>query len=151
MKKIILIVLVSLSIHYTKAQTGNRDSIIQLLQKDKEDTSRVLHLADLSFEYLESKPDTTLVLALQALALANRIGFEKGKAVSLNRIGTVLSSMGNHPQALENLLGALRINEKIKNNHFSFVFFRIEWLHFTCIVTTWVVPFDPLSNFLVGT
>ena len=90
MKKIFLLLIVTIAINFTNAQTGNRDSIKHLLQNDKEDTNRVQHLADLSFEYLESKPDTTLVFALQALALANRIGFEKGKAISLNRIGNAV-------------------------------------------------------------
>ena len=115
MKKIFLLFLVSLSIRYSNAQTGNRDSIIQLLQNDKEDTSRVLHLADLSFEYSESKPDTTMSLALEALSLANRIGFEKGRAVSLNRVGNAYHVLGNYPKAMEVFLQALRINEKINN------------------------------------
>ena len=115
MKKLLLIFILAPGINYTNAQTGNRDSIIQLLQNDKEDTSRVLHLANLSFEYLESKPDTTLVLALQALDLANRIGFEKGKAISLNRIGNAYGSMGNYSKGLEVYLQALHINEKINN------------------------------------
>ncbi|HLG38512.1 MAG TPA: tetratricopeptide repeat protein [Chitinophagaceae bacterium] len=115
MKKIILLFIVSLSISYINAQTGNRDSIIQLLQKDKEDTSRVLHLADLSFEYSESKPDTTMVLALEALSLARRIGFEKGAAVSLNRVGNAYHTLGNYPKAMEVYLQALKINERINN------------------------------------
>ena len=115
MKKLLLIFILAPGINYTNAQTGNRDSIIQLLQNDKEDTSRVLHLADLSFEYGESKPDTTLVLALQALDMANRIGFEKGKAISLNRIANAYTSLGNYPKAMEVLLQALQINEKINN------------------------------------
>lgn len=115
MNKILLLLFFILSIKNLNAQTGNRDSILHLLQNDKEDTSRVLHLADLSFEYLESKPDTTLLLALQALALANRIGFEKGKAVSLNRIGNAYGSLGNYSKGLEVYLKALQINEKINN------------------------------------
>lgn len=63
MKKIILLLFVLLSACYGNAQTGNRDSIKQLLLNDKQDTSRVLHLADLSFEYLESKPDTTMTIS----------------------------------------------------------------------------------------
>ena len=115
MKKIILLLFVILSISYSNAQTGNRDSIKQLLQNDTEDTSRVLHLADLSFEYSESNPDTTMLLALEALSLARRIGFEKGVAVSLNRVGNAYNSLGNYPKAMEAYLQALKINEKIKN------------------------------------
>ena len=115
MKKIILLLLIALYFNSSHAQTGNPDSIIQLLQKDKEDTSRVLHLADLSYEYLESKPDTTMILALEALSLANRIGFLKGKAASLIRIGNTYNVSGNYAKAMEIQLQALQINEKINN------------------------------------
>lgn len=115
MKKIFLLLIITSGINYTNAQTGNRDSIIQLLQKDKEDTSRVLHLADLSFEYNESKPDTCMTLALEALSLANRIGFEKGKAISLNRVSNAYNVLGNYSKSMEVLLQALQINERINN------------------------------------
>ena len=124
MKKIFLLLIITSGFYFTNAQTGNRDSIKQLLLNDKEDTSRVKHLADLSFEYIESKPDTTMTLALQALSLANRIDFEKGKAISLNRVANAYSSFGNSAKALEVLLQALKINEKInhldgKQNNFN--------------------------------
>ena len=115
MKKIILLLYLILSISYSNAQTGNRDSIKQLLQNDTEDTSRVLHLADLSFEYTESKPDTTMKLALQALELSRLIGFLKGEAVSLNRVGNAYHTLGNYPKAMEVFLQALQINEKVNN------------------------------------
>ena len=115
MKKIFLLLIITSGFYYTNAQTGNRDSIKLLLLKDKEDTSRVIHLADLSFEYLESKPDTTMTLALEALSLANRIGFEKGKAISLNRVGNAYGSLSNHAKGMEVYLQALQINEKINN------------------------------------
>jgi tetratricopeptide (TPR) repeat protein len=115
MKKIFLLLIINLSFHYTNAQTGNRDSIKQLLLNDKEDTTRVLHLADLSFEYFESKPDTCMTLALQALSLANRIGFEKGKAISLNRVGNAYNILGNYSKSMEAWLQALQINEKLNN------------------------------------
>jgi tetratricopeptide (TPR) repeat protein len=116
MKKTILLLLFFLpALNEINAQTGNRDSILRLLQKDTEDTSRVLHLTDLSYEYIESKPDTMMVMALQALDLSRRIGFLKGQAVSLNRIGNVYSVLGNYPKTMEVLLEALQINEKINN------------------------------------
>jgi tetratricopeptide (TPR) repeat protein len=115
MRKIILFSTWLFISGYLIAQTGNPDSIKQLILKDKEDTSRVLHLADLSYEYLESKPDTTLELALETLSLANRIGFLKGKAAILNRIGNVYSVWGNYAKGMEILLQALQINEKIDN------------------------------------
>ena len=48
MKKIFLLLLFILSFRITNAQTSNRDSIKQLLQNDKQDTSRALHFLFLS-------------------------------------------------------------------------------------------------------
>ena len=98
-----------------RAQTKVRDSLKILLQKEKQDTSRVRLLAELSFAYHESKPDTAMLLALEALSLSQRIGFVKGEAVSLNRIGLAYSVVGNRPKAMEVLLQALKLNEKINN------------------------------------
>lgn len=75
-----------------------------------------MRLADLGFEYLESKPDTTMVLALEALSLARKIGYTKGEAASLNRVGNAYRAFGNnYPKAMEIYLQALKLNEKINN------------------------------------
>ncbi len=115
MKKIIQILLITFSSCCCYSQTDNRDSIKHLLLNDKEDTNRVQHLADLSFEYFESNPDTSMALAFEALTLANQIGYEKGKAISLNRVSNVYNVQSNSVKALEALLQALKINEKINN------------------------------------
>ncbi len=118
MKKIILLLLCSMCITCTNAQTNQaykRDSLRQSLQKEKTDTGRVLLLAELAYQIHESKPDTAMILALEALSLSRRIGFEKGEAVGLNRVGNVYSSIGNYPKAMEVYLQALRLNEKINN------------------------------------
>ncbi len=114
MKKIILYLLIIQSIN-SYAQTHQIDSLKQALQKEKTDTGRVLLLAALSIEYLESKPDTTMQLGLEGLALSRSIGFIKGEAASLNRIGNAYGILGNYPKAMEVWLQALQINEKINN------------------------------------
>lgn len=116
MKKIIFILAMSCCITGMQAQNMAKDSLKFLLQNEKTDTGRVLRLADLSFEYLESKPDTTMILALEALSLARQIGFVKGETVSLNRVGNAYSAFGNnYPKAMEVYLQALKLNEKINN------------------------------------
>jgi len=54
-------------------------------------------------------------LALEALSISRRIGFEKGEAVSLNRVGNVYFVTGNYPKAMEAFLKALKINEETDN------------------------------------
>ncbi len=115
MKKIKLLLLLCFYFSFASAQSSEAESLKLALQKSGPDTSRVLLLEELSRVYSTSKTDTSLMFAQEALSLARKIGFEKGEAISLNRIGTVLSSIGNHPQALQNLLEALQINEKIRN------------------------------------
>ncbi len=114
MKKISLLFLVSISILSGNAQTNVIDSLKQLLQKEKQDTSRVLLLNQLAFYYFQSKPDTTLLLAQEGLLLARKAGFEKGEAESLNRIGDAYGSLSNYPKSLDYLLQGLKINENIK-------------------------------------
>ncbi len=115
MKKIILLLLLSFCIISIQGQNRARDSLKQLLQKEKTDTGRVLLLNALSYEYFESKPDTAMSLALEALSLAQQIGSEKGKAESLNRVAIAYDVFGNYLKAMEFLLQALQINERINN------------------------------------
>jgi len=115
MKKIILFLFLCFSLTGLKAQTTNINSLKLVLQKEKQDTTRVLLLSELSFSYVASKPDSAMNLAMEALQLSRRIGFVKGEAVSLNRIGNAYGVFGNYPKRLEVLLKALKINEKINN------------------------------------
>ena len=115
-KKPFLLLLASLAFYPVHAQTNQsylRDSLRQSLQKEKTDTGRVLLLGELGLTYLESKPDSTVAMALKALLLARQIGFDKGEAVSLNRIGMAYQISANYPKAMEVFLQALKLNEKI--------------------------------------
>jgi tetratricopeptide (TPR) repeat protein len=116
MKKILSHIVCSFCVIAVHSQTPEIDSLKLLLEKEERDTSRVLLLEELSVTYLTSEPDTALLLAQEGLSLSREIGFEAGEAISLNRIGAVLSSTGNDALALENLLQALEINERIKND-----------------------------------
>ncbi|MCY7310507.1 MAG: tetratricopeptide repeat protein, partial [Chitinophagaceae bacterium] len=116
MKRIFSFLLMCICISSINAQNRAKDSLKLLLLNEKTDTGRVIRLAELSFEYLESKPDTTMVLALEALSLASKIGFVKGEAISLNRVGNAYRAFGNnYPKAMEIYLQALKLNEKINN------------------------------------
>ncbi|HMK05627.1 MAG TPA: tetratricopeptide repeat protein [Ferruginibacter sp.] len=112
MKKLIIISLFSICTSFLNAQPNRIDSLKQLLQKEEEDTSRVLLLNQLSDAYLQSKPDTTLLLSQEGLSLARKIGFDKGEAQSLTIIGNAYNILGNYLKALENLFQASNIYEK---------------------------------------
>ena len=86
-----------------------------LLQKEKQDTVRVRLLVELGMKYRTIKPDTSLLLSVQALSLSKRIGFVKGEALSLNLMGNAYRIVGNRPKAMECYLQALKTDEKINN------------------------------------
>jgi hypothetical protein len=67
MKKIVALLLFSMSIAGIKAQTAGIDSLKTLLQKEKQDTTRVLLLEKLNQIYSISKPDSALIMALEGL------------------------------------------------------------------------------------
>ena len=113
MQKIILLSIAAF-LHLTShAQTNLKDSLKILLQKEKQDTSRVMLLAELSYAYVSDRPDTAMLLALEALSLSQRIRFVKGEAISLHRIGNAY--VGNSPKRMEFMLQSLKLNEKINN------------------------------------
>ncbi len=112
-KLIVMLLLFSGSYCNVLAQNKTLDSLKQLLATAKQDTSRVLLLNRIGGAYFSSKPDTALVLAQQALALAKKTGFTKGEASSLNLSGTVFRTIGNYPKALEYYLEALKKSEAV--------------------------------------
>ena len=115
MKNIILFLLTGLFLTNGNAQTNRKDSLKMAIQKEKTDTGRVLLLSDLGFEYIGSNPDTVMSLAMEGLSLSQHIGYLKGEAVSLNRIGNAYGAMGNFPKEMESYIQSLKINEKINN------------------------------------
>jgi tetratricopeptide (TPR) repeat protein len=115
MKKTFLLFTVCLNFISAYTQSNEIDSLKQLLQIEKQDTNRVLLLAELGNQLHEGNPDTAMALVLEALALSHQIGFLKGEAISLNRISNVYQVLGNYPKEMDVLLQALKINEKINN------------------------------------
>src|SRR5580765_5542288 len=111
MKPIVGIFLL-LSIHtFCNAQTNTSDSLKQLLQTEKRDTSRVMLLKNMARTFLYSNPDTSLLLCVQGLSLSQQAKFTKGEALCLEGIADAFDNLGNYPKALENYLMCLKIYE----------------------------------------
>jgi hypothetical protein len=101
MKKAIVFLIVIVSIvnqsYAQKKGQGKIDSLLTVLKIAKEDTSKVNLLNDVSNEnniigeYKEARK-----YADEALALAEKIGFEKGIANSYNQIGDVNRNLSDN-------------------------------------------------------
>ncbi len=97
-------------------QVSETDSLKKLLAQTREDTSRVLLLTELAFNYQFFKSDTAIIITRQAIALSQKLNFPKGEIRALIRLGEVLHIRGEFPQALEAELKALQLSRK---NHDS--------------------------------
>lgn len=76
------------------------DSLLALLQTEKQDTARVNHLNELCYLYGASDLKQALQYADQALTLAQKINWREGIAVSSRYKGTVYLEMGDRKNAL---------------------------------------------------
>jgi len=89
-----------------------RDSLKHELIIAKDDTSRVLIMADLANAYFGFYSDTVNLYGNKALELAQRIHFSRGEASTLNALGAGLQTEGDYPKSLEYLYRGLQITEE---------------------------------------
>src|SRR5688572_7957490 len=92
-------------------QTYNIDSLKQVLSTDLHDTNRIWALNNLGRNIQNS--DTILVLAEEAIALSQTIGFTRGEADGYNNIGLWFNQKGNYPKALQNYLKSIQLSESV--------------------------------------
>lgn len=93
------------------------DSLKQELAIARHDTSQVQILVKLGANYREAKLDTSILYAQQALDVAQRINYPKGKAMALNSLGFTYRLLGNIPKSLALQLKGLQIAE---DNHLKY-------------------------------
>ncbi|MCU0425408.1 MAG: tetratricopeptide repeat protein [Candidatus Kapabacteria bacterium] len=77
---------------------------------------RVQVLNNLCWEYRTFDQNRAIEYGLQALGLAEQLGWKQGMASSLNNLGIVYRRRGNYPQALDYHFKALKISEETKDS-----------------------------------
>ena len=83
MKHLILLLLLFLTNTLASAQPKlNVDSLQQLLSVAKEDTSRIILMAQISSEFTFYNPDSAFELVKRALQLANKINYSRAALLS---------------------------------------------------------------------
>jgi tetratricopeptide (TPR) repeat protein len=96
------------------AQTKTIDSLQKALQSLKEDTGKVNTLNELAYEFtLRDDSPKTLQFAREAISLAEKINYKKGKALGFFRIGLCYTLQSNLPEANKNLNLALKLYQEI--------------------------------------
>lgn len=97
------------------SQKKKIDSLLNILKTAKEDTNRVKALNKLGWQFKYSNPDSTILLAKQAISLAQKINFKTGLAVAYTNAGVGYDVKGDYAKALENYFAGLKIDELLKN------------------------------------
>ena len=83
------------------------------LKQNPGDTNEVRRLINKAGTFRFSKPDSSLILAKDALALAQRLNYSWGECNALITLGEDWRLGGDFPQALESLFRALQISRDI--------------------------------------
>ncbi|MEI7585984.1 tetratricopeptide repeat protein [Runella sp.] len=94
------------------AQNKQIDSLKRELSVAKQDTNRVLIMAQLCNFYRSVNPDFAQLYGQSALELARKINFPKGMVRALTNWGRVINDSGNLPKALQMQFEALQIAEE---------------------------------------
>jgi len=106
-----LVFLLTFAYSISIAQNKYTDSLKRELILAKNDTSRVLLMADLGFFYRFSNIDSSTFYSSSALALAEQVKFLRGKANALDVLGLTMREKGDLPKSLELQFNALKIAE----------------------------------------
>ena len=102
------------------------DSLMRELAMAKEDTTRVLLMADLCYFYRYTNIDSSMFYGQNALALAQKIEFPRGQSDALNKLGLAFREKGDLPKSLELELKGLKIaQENNYENEIAYCFRRI--------------------------
>ncbi|HUQ65195.1 MAG TPA: hypothetical protein VM101_03525 [Flavitalea sp.] len=119
MKAILSIIVTILVLYSGYAQSPEQrktiDSFRSLLSEKQSDTLLVLRMAEIAKLYGDEKPDSLLILSMEPLLLAKKIGYQRGIALLLSRQAGAYAAIGNKAKALELYLDAIRISEKIND------------------------------------
>ena len=97
------------------AQLPLRDSLLHVLQNQKQDSNRVLILAQLSRLYLYETPVAGIPYAMEGLHLATNLKYDRGIGVSLNALGNCHRLTGNYAHAMKLHFKALEMFDRLND------------------------------------
>ncbi len=86
------------------------DSLLKRLNQVKSDSAKVMLMGDLSLELRSSSADSAMRMADRAIALARKINFPKGLALSLRNKGIIYDDQGHFQEALRCYFESLKIS-----------------------------------------
>ncbi len=115
-KSVFLLILCCFIAIYSHAQNKKiLDSLTVVYQNTTSDTSKILILLQIAFEYKRSNPDTCIALAQKALNLSEKAKYEHGKGESYHHLGLGHDYKNAYPMALDYFQKSLAIKTRLKD------------------------------------
>ncbi|MFI5185331.1 MAG: ATP-binding protein [Chitinophagales bacterium] len=99
----------------TSAQFQYIDSLKHDLAMHKnDDTAKVTLLNQIAYSSIYKRVDSAINYAAEMIALSDKLGYKYGEALGFIRMSNALNVTGNYPKALESVLDAKKIIEKLE-------------------------------------
>ena len=112
-KNILLFSILLLHLHSAYTQTAWLDSTKKVLATQKEDTTKVYTLISISNSFQLYNPDSSFTYGQKALALAEKLKYDRGIFWSVVALNGALIFTGNYPLELEYCFKAFELSKKI--------------------------------------
>ena len=127
---LITVLFVILSTSYAQETQKNIDSLLVVLQKAKEDTSKVILYQKIAGHYNVTQLDSAKAFADNALLLANQLQYAKGKWMSHNVLGNYYERKTDYDNAMMSYNKALAIvEEQNSTKGFAVILNNIATIH----------------------
>ena len=110
MKRIFFKLPLLFSFFFFSVQIAAQNNSDKTLSPHPKDTNEVKRLIGIAGEYRFSKPDSSVIIAEEALSLSRQLNFVSGEGNALITLGEDRRLGGDFPQALEALFHALQIS-----------------------------------------
>jgi tetratricopeptide (TPR) repeat protein len=109
---VLILIISSIPVFGQEETFKDAERLLLELSLARTDTASIILKSRLSEAYRSNNPDTSLILANQALSKAREIGFKKGEIMALNVLSVLYREKGDLPYALQMGLQGLKIAEK---------------------------------------
>ena len=127
---LITVLFVSLSTSYAQETQKNIDSLLNVLQEAKEDTSKVILYQKIAGHYNVTQLDSAKAFADNALSLANQLQYIKGQWMSYNVLGNYYERKTDYENAMTNYnLALVVVKEQNSTKGFAVILNNIATIH----------------------